>query len=525
MRQLLPLLFTTALLLSPGSQAATPADTLIVAISLDGIISFDPAESFETVSTSSLRNVYQTLVTPDISDPRQLRPQLASSWQPGSSEHSLLITLQADAKFASGNPVTADDVIYSLTRAVKLNKTPVFILGEFGWTPDNVDAQFTRRGDHQLEIRWQSAIGRDLALRLLTSPVASVVDSKLVQQHVTDRDAGNGWLRTHSAGSAAYSIRNYVPQQALVLEQNPHAQPAPPLKRVILKNVSDAGSRRLLLESGDADVAYNLGADQFATLQKQGKVQVASFPSSLIYYLGFNTQDKQQPALGNPALWQAARWLVDYNSLSQQLLKGQYQVHQTFLPAGFEGALTNQPFHYDVAKAKAILAKGGIKPGTRFALTVVSQPPYSDIAQALQASFAKADIQIDIQPVAESELWSKMRSRNFQSIFIYWGADYVDANSNASTFAYNVAGGPKTLAWRVGWNIPELSAKTRAAVAESDTQKRTALYQQLQTDIQQNSPFVVSLQGQQLVGLGKNIRGAHQGIGISLLYFDRVSKQ
>jgi len=183
MRQLLPLLFTTALLLSPGSQAATPADTLIVAISLDGIISFDPAESFETVSTSSLRNVYQTLVTPDISDPRQLRPQLASSWQPGSSEHSLLITLQADAKFASGNPVTADDVIYSLTRAVKLNKTPVFILGEFGWTPDNVDAQFTRRGDHQLEIRWQSAIGRDLALRLLTSPVASVVDSKLVQQH------------------------------------------------------------------------------------------------------------------------------------------------------------------------------------------------------------------------------------------------------------------------------------------------------------------------------------------------------
>jgi len=68
------------------------------------------------------------------------------------------------------------------------------------------------------------------------------------------------------------------------------------------------------------------------------------------------------------------------------------------------------------------------------------------VAQALQASFAKADIQIDIQPVAESELWGKMRGRNFQSIFIYWGADYVDANSNASTFAYNVEGGPKTLA-------------------------------------------------------------------------------
>ncbi|ADP11716.1 ABC transporter, periplasmic oligopeptide-binding protein [Erwinia sp. Ejp617] len=514
----------STLLLSPGIQAATPADTLIVAISLDGIISFDPAESFETVSTSSLRNVYQTLVSADIDDPRKLAPELASSWQPGAGEHSLLFTLKPGVKFASGNPVTSDDVIYSLTRAVKLNKTPVFILGEFGWTSENIDAQFTRHGDNQLEIRWVSHIGRDLALRLLTSPVASTLDAKLAQQHASAGDFGNGWLRTHSAGSAAYKISHYVPQQALVLEQNPQAQPAAHLKRVILKNVADPGSRRLLLEQGDADVAYGLGADQFATLKKQSNVTVASFPSSLIYYLGFNTQDPQQPVLGNPAFWQAARWLIDYQSLSQQLLKGQYAVHQAFLPGGFDAALDNQPFHYDLAKAKAILAKAGIQPGTRFALTIVNQPPYSEVAQALQASFAKADIQIDIQPVAEAELWSKMRGRDFQSVFIYWGADYVDANSNASTFAYHMNGGPKTLAWRVGWNIPQLSTQTRAAAAESNVIKRNALYRQLQSEIQQNSPFVVMLQGQQQVGLSRHVQGAYGGIGISLLYFDRVSK-
>lgn len=525
MQKLIPLLLASTLGLTQGALAATPADTLVVAISLDGIISFDPAESFETVSNSSLRNVYQTLVTPEIGNERNLAPALASKWQAGNTEHSLLFTLKSGQKFASGNPVTSDDVIYSLTRAVKLNKTPVFILGEFGWTPENIDSQFTRVSDTQFELRWQSAIGRDLALRLLTSAVASTVDSKQVQQHASQQDYGNNWLRTHSAGSGAYTISKYVPQQALVLEQNPYAQTAPHLKRVLLKSVADAGSRRLLLEKGDADVAYDLGADQFATLKKQTNVRVASYPSSLIYYLGFNTQDKQQPALGNPALWQAARWLVDYNSLSAQLLKGQYQTHQAFLPDGFDGALTGQPFHYDVAKAKAILEKGGIKPGTRFSLTIVNQPPYSDVAQALQASFAKADIQIDIQPVAESELWGKMRGRNFQSIFIYWGADYVDANSNASTFAYNVEGGPKTLAWRVGWNIPELSAKTRAAAAESDVKKRTGLYKELQTEVQQNSPFVVTLQGQKLVGLGKNIQGDYQGIGNSLLYFDRISKQ
>lgn len=120
-------------------QAATPADTLIVAIPLDGIISFDPAESFETVSTGSLINLYQGLVASDRNDPRKLVPALANAWQPGNNEHSLLFTLKPAATFASGNAVTADDVIYSLRRVVKLNKTPAFILGEFGWTQENID--------------------------------------------------------------------------------------------------------------------------------------------------------------------------------------------------------------------------------------------------------------------------------------------------------------------------------------------------------------------------------------------------
>jgi len=525
MQKFLPFALALALGLAAPTYAATPADTLIVAIPLDGIISFDPAESFETVSTSSLTNLYQKLVDADRSDPRKLVPQLAASWQPGSTAHSLIVTLQPGVKFASGNPFTANDVIYSLTRAVRLNKTPAFILNEFGWTPQNIEQQLVRLSDTQLEIRWSSPVGRDLALRLLSAPVASIVDSKLAEQHASEGDFGNRWLRTHSAGSAAYFIKNYVPQQALVLEKNTFATVAPHLKRIILKGVADPGSRRLLLEQGDVDVAYDLGADQFDALKKVPSLRVAGFPSSLIYYLGFNTQSSQQPALGNPALWQAARWLIDYRSLSQELLKGQYQVHQVFLPEGFDGALDNQPFHYDLAKARAILQKGGIKPGTRFSLTIVNQPPYTDVAQALQASFAKADIQIAIQPVAEAELWAKMRSRDFQSIFIYWGADYVDPNTNASTFAYNIPGGPKTLAWRMGWTIPQLSAQTKAAAAESDLHKRQALYQQLQLEVQQNSPYVVALQGQKLVGLRSNVQGARQGIGSSMLYYDGVSKE
>lgn len=504
--------------------AATPKDTLVVAVPLDGIISFDPAESFETVSNSVQRNIYQTLVEADRHDPQKLAPLLATHWQQGSTPHSLVFNIKPNAHFSSGNPVTAQDVIFSLTRAVQLNKAPSFILAEFGWTNENIASQFKVLNDNQLEIQWPAQIGQNLALRLLTAPVASVVDSKTVQQHVVNNDLGNGWLHTHSAGSGAFILQQYVPQQALVLSANQQANPQPKLKRILLKGVAEAGARRLLIQQGDVDVAYQLGPDQIDALKSDKNLRIEAFPSSLVYYLGFNTKDKAQPALGNPALWQAARWLVDYNTLSKDLLKGQYRIHQSFLPQGFDGALDDQPFHYDVAKAKEILAKGGIKPGTKFALTVINQPPYIDVAQALQASFAQADVQIELQPVAESELWSKMRGRDFQSIFIYWGADYVDPNTNASAFAYNVPGGSKTLAWRVGWDIPDLSAKTRAAAGESDAVKRRALYTDLQKTVQQNSPFVVTLQGAQQVAVRNNVNHVQQGIGVSLLFFDTVQK-
>ena len=504
--------------------AATPEDTLVVAVPLDGIISFDPAESFETVSNSVQRNLYQTLTEPDRNAPQQLAPLLASEWQPGSTPHSLRFTLRPDARFASGNAVTAQDVVFSLTRAVQLNKAPAFILAEFGWTPANIASQFQVLSDTQLEIRWPAAIGQDLALRLLTAPVASIVDSKTVQQHAVNGDSGNGWLHTHSAGSGAFTLQQYVPQQAVVLSASPQARPAPQLRRVLLKGVTDAGARRLLIQQGDVDVAYQLGPDQIDALKQDKHLRIEAFPSSLIYYLAFNARNAAQPALANPALWRAARWLVDYQAISQQLLKGQYRIHQSFLPQGFDGALEETPFHYDVAKARAILAEGGIQPGTRIALTVINQPPYIDVAQALQASFAKADIDIDLQPVAESALWSKMRGRDFQSIFIYWGADYVDPNTNASAFAWNVPGGAKTLAWRVGWDIPQLSAQTREAAGESDVVKRRALYTALQQRVQQDSPFVVTLQGAQQVAIRQNVTHVQQGIGVSLLFFDTVRK-
>lgn len=93
------------------------------------------------------------------------------------------LTLKPQQRFASGNPLRPEDVIFSLVRAVKLNKAPSFILGEFGWTPDNVEQQLKKVGDNQVQLRWPANIGSELALRLLTANVASIVDEKLLNEH------------------------------------------------------------------------------------------------------------------------------------------------------------------------------------------------------------------------------------------------------------------------------------------------------------------------------------------------------
>ncbi|MCP6536400.1 ABC transporter substrate-binding protein, partial [Klebsiella pneumoniae] len=75
----------------------------------------------------------------------------------------------------------------------------------------------------------------------------------------------------------------------------------------------------------------------------------------------FNTANSANPLLNNPAFSEAARSLVDYEGITKNLLKGQYFIHHSFLPAGLPGALETNPFPFDPQKAKAILDKAGIK--------------------------------------------------------------------------------------------------------------------------------------------------------------------
>jgi peptide/nickel transport system substrate-binding protein len=288
--------------------------------------------------------------------------------------------------------------------------------------------------------------------------------------------------------------------------------------------VPDAAARRLLIQQGDADIARDLGADQISALEGNKDLTVLQAPSAESDYLAFNASNTDNKALANPALWEAARWLVDYDGIANGLLKGQYDVHQAFLPKGFPGSLDDNPFKFDLDKAKAALAKGGIASGTTIKLEVINQPPFPDIAQALQASFAKAGITLNIVPEVASDFYGKIRARSDEAALLFWIPDYFDAHSNASAFALNRDDGTKTLAWRFGWSIPKLSDQTQAAVEAKDPAQRAKLYGEIQKQVQESSPFVLLLQAKNQIVLRANVKGFIQGLDADQAYFAGVTK-
>jgi peptide/nickel transport system substrate-binding protein len=113
-----------------------------------------------------------------------------------SSDDGLTFTfkMKAGLTFSSGNPVRAEDAAFSLQRAVKINKTPAFILNQFGWTAENVDQMVTADGDNVI-IKTDKAYAPTFLYNCLTSGVASIVDKETVMANEKDGDMGNEWLK------------------------------------------------------------------------------------------------------------------------------------------------------------------------------------------------------------------------------------------------------------------------------------------------------------------------------------------
>lgn len=492
--------------------AATPPGIFVIATQIGEFTTLDPSEIYELVPSEYVANVYERLVQIDLHDPSKFEGKLAQSWSVAADGTTYTFKLRPGVKFHSGNPMTADDVAWSLQRTVLLGKGPAGVLADLGLTKEN-GAQRVRKIDEQtVTLQTDHKYAPSFVLNVLSAGPGSILDKKLLLSHELGGDAGSAWLRTNDAGSGPYRLVKWTPNESLVLQRFDDYRAPYPMKRIVLRHVPEASVQRLLLENGDADAARNLSPDSLAALSKAGKIHVASWPASALLYLSLNTKN---PNLAKPEVQEAMKWLVDYDGIQRNIVSTTYKVHQTFLPDGFLGVLDANPYRLDVAKAKALLAKAGLPNGFEVTMDMPNDYPFVEIAQALQASFAQGGIKVRLIPGDAKQAIGKYRARQHDIFIGEWSSDYMDPNSNARGFAWNPDNSDqskyKMLAWRNSWNIPQLTAETEAALVEPVSAQRAKRYQAMQRQVLEHSPFIIMFEKVVQVATRPGVTGPEVG--------------
>ncbi|MBN8891298.1 MAG: hypothetical protein BGP12_18035 [Rhodospirillales bacterium 70-18] len=492
--------------------AATPKGIFVMAKQIDDIVSFDPAQAYEFTNGEVDANCYSRLVRPDSKDNSQVAPDLAASWDVSKDGKEITFKLKKTHKFATGRVVNAHDVAFSFQRAVKLNLTPGFIVTQFGFTKDNCEQLLTAVDDSTFKMTLPKVQATSFVLFCLSATIGSIVDRETVMKHDAGGDLGNKWLTSTTAGSGSYQLTKWAASDSVILDANPHALKKPVNHRVVIRHTPEPSAQLLALEKGDADVVRDLTSELLTKAKANKAYHISKSGQGSITYLGLNCS---VPQFAKIEVREAFKWAIDYDGIVNNIVPNIYEVSQSFLPVGLPGALKDNPFKRDVAKAKALLAKAGYPNGFEITMDHFNTAPYVDIAQAVQANLKDIGVTVNLLPAEKKQVYTKMRARTHQMLLSGWGTDYFDPNSNAQAFCANPDDSDgsklKILAWRCHYFDPELTQMVEDAVVELDAKKRLAMYGKMQELARERSPFVFLMQPIATAVMGKGVSGFVMG--------------
>jgi peptide/nickel transport system substrate-binding protein len=505
--------------------AAPPKDTLVVAWAIDDIITMDPGEAFEISAGEVMGNAYDRLLRYDVKDPSKLIADIAKTWSVSADGKTFSFEIKSGLKFASGNPMTSEDVVFSLQRAVLMDKSPAFILGQFGLTKENVKDKVKQTGPLTLTFETDKNYAPSFVYNCLTANIASVVDKKLVMSKEVNGDLGAAWLKTNYAGSGPMKVLAWRANEVVALERNDNYYGTKStMAKVIYQHVKEAATQRLLLEKGDVDVARNLTPQDLAGMASNKDIKTTATPKGTVYYIGLNQKNAN---LAKPEVREAMKYLVDYAGIGDTLIKNIGVVHQNFMAIGLLGASTTNPYKLDVDKAKGLLAKAGLPNGFKVTIDMRTTQPVQGITESFQQTAKRAGIDIEILPGDGKQTLTKYRARTHDMYIGQWGADYWDPHTNA-TFVQNPDNADdaktKPLAWRNAWATPELTKKADAAVLERDGNKRKAMYEEMQADFRKNSPFIMLFQQVEVAAMRSGVNNLVIGPTSDATYMFKVTK-
>ncbi len=474
---------------APAAQAQTRAETLryvtgAVVNTLDPTMPGSTREAF-AVSLST----YDRLVSFGrkqlngkwVFDLDTVRGELAESYDVSPDGLKITFHLRKDAKFQDGTPVTAEDVKWSLDRAVTANSlAKAQLLTGSLTSPD----QFKVIDPYTVEVTLPKP--DKLALPNLATVYPVIFNSKVAKAHATAEDPwAQNWLKENTAGSGAFVIETFKPGEQVILKRNDAWNRGPAnsqaaFKRLIVQTVPEASTRANLVERGDADIVIDLQPTDAAALEAKGKLKVISTPQyNAISFISFNNKI---PPFDNVNVRKAIAYALPYDDMFKAALFGRgfplYGATWADGKAPSGGFPIPQPVKLDLAKAKEYLAAAGMPDGfsTTFSFNVGQANIAEPMAALLKESLAKIGIKVEIQKLPDAQMSTLINEKKlpfFTENIVAWlpSMDYFYRNFYIGNIRWNYS----------SLDNQQITDIAQAARFEQDKAKYEAMGRELNT--------------------------------------------
>ncbi|MBQ6662008.1 MAG: ABC transporter substrate-binding protein [Firmicutes bacterium] len=433
------------------------------------------------------------------------KPWLAESWEVSEDGLTYSFKLREDVKFHNGEPLTADDVLYSIDRMLQ----PERMTKGSEWMSMIAGAQDMLDGKAEtvenIGVIVKDDYNFDIVLAGTYSPflsMLSVPNWAICNREAGDKadEAGGGAATSlygsdpdYFTGTGPFILKEWVLNDHLYLEKNPdYFAGASQLDGILVRIVADVDAEKMLFDSHQTDIfILNNAPDQidYYYSSDEYKDYINTLPVLGTAYLALN---EKKEGLNDPRVREAISLAIDRESICTNLFNnGKSAIPAyNFLPEGVAGYVEAEATGMNQEKAKELLKEAGYENGLEFELTTTSTDPESQaINEVIQNMLQQVGINCTINQM-DSATWSDVRrTGDLGSYRTSWSADYNDPDN----FYYSLVGGASNVTRSFNYDNQEILDLIESARYIVDVDERTAAYEKIENAIVHEDYAIIPL--------------------------------
>lgn len=427
----------------------------------------DPNMTFNGYSFGVTNQITETLV---YKDDTGFKPRLATSWE-SVDERTWRFTLREGVRFHDGTPFNADAVKYTLERMLDpANQAQGRFVVSMIEEIRVVDA-------HTVEIVTESPFAPLLAH--LTHPVTAIVSPTAVERY------GDNFGR-NPVGTGPFVFESWQAGDQVTLKRNPDYWGGPPaIETLIIRTIPEASTQIVELRSGAVDIIFNIAPDQINDLANRPGIEVKKVLGWGSTFLGFNVT---QGPLADVRVRQAIAHALNTEAMATQLLQGMAVPARGMVPPTVWGAMDVEPYAYDPAKARRLLAEAGYPNGFRTSLITYDSTEFRQMAEAIQFLLAEIGVMVDVQIMEYATYAALVSQHDREGMYLSgWGTVTLDADYALYALLHSSQIPDNNVSF---YSNPVVDDLLDAARENADEAFRMAAYQRVGEIVQEELPMI-----------------------------------